>query len=86
MQVVPLFYKKSLLFTHHFLIPWSGKPVIETPVAGEVGKEGDVTLKCLAYGFPAPQFTWKPSGKEVQMCKHTQDKGRHKYLLFSLQD
>ncbi|XP_026226868.1 basal cell adhesion molecule [Anabas testudineus] len=41
-----------------------GKPVIETPVAGEVGAEGDVTLKCVAYGFPAPQFTWKPSGKE----------------------
>ncbi|XP_039973909.1 basal cell adhesion molecule isoform X2 [Xiphias gladius] len=42
-----------------------GKPMIETPAAGEVGKEGDmVTLKCSAYGFPAPQFTWKPSGKE----------------------
>ncbi|XP_073341615.1 basal cell adhesion molecule isoform X2 [Pagrus major] len=42
-----------------------GKPMIETPVAGEVGKEGDmVTLKCTAYGYPAPQFTWKPSGEE----------------------
>lgn len=42
-----------------------GKPMIETPAAGEVEKEGDmVTLKCSAYGFPAPQFTWKPSGKE----------------------
>ncbi|XP_044064680.1 basal cell adhesion molecule isoform X2 [Siniperca chuatsi] len=42
-----------------------GKPMIETPAAGVVGKEGDmVTLKCSAYGFPAPQFTWKPSGKE----------------------
>ncbi|XP_034553650.1 basal cell adhesion molecule isoform X1 [Notolabrus celidotus] len=42
-----------------------GKPMIETPAAGEVGKEGDmVTLKCSAYGSPAPQFTWKPSGKE----------------------
>ncbi|KAM9353761.1 basal cell adhesion molecule isoform 2-T2 [Symphorus nematophorus] len=42
-----------------------GKPVIETPAVGEVGKEGDmVTLKCSAHGFPAPQFTWKPSGKE----------------------
>ncbi|XP_040900582.1 basal cell adhesion molecule isoform X2 [Toxotes jaculatrix] len=42
-----------------------GKPMIEAPVAGEVGGEGDmVTLKCSAYGFPAPQFTWKPSGKE----------------------
>ncbi|XP_071325114.1 basal cell adhesion molecule isoform X2 [Trachinotus anak] len=42
-----------------------GKPVIETPALAEVGKEGDmVTLKCSAYGFPAPQFTWKPSGKE----------------------
>ncbi|XP_030249740.1 basal cell adhesion molecule isoform X2 [Sparus aurata] len=42
-----------------------GKPMIETPVAGEVGKEGDmVTLKCSAFGSPAPQVTWKPSGKE----------------------
>ncbi|XP_028281743.1 basal cell adhesion molecule isoform X2 [Parambassis ranga] len=42
-----------------------GKPMIETPTAGEVGKEGDmVTLRCSAYGSPAPQFTWKPSGKE----------------------
>ncbi|XP_033958208.1 basal cell adhesion molecule isoform X1 [Pseudochaenichthys georgianus] len=42
-----------------------GKPMIETPAVGEVTKEGDmVTLKCSAYGFPAPQFTWKPSGKE----------------------
>ncbi|KAM3613577.1 uncharacterized protein V6R79_001759 [Siganus canaliculatus] len=42
-----------------------GKPMIETPGVGEVAKEGDlVTLKCSAYGFPAPQFTWKPSGKE----------------------
>uniref|UniRef100_A0A8D2ZZK5 Basal cell adhesion molecule (Lutheran blood group) n=1 Tax=Scophthalmus maximus TaxID=52904 RepID=A0A8D2ZZK5_SCOMX len=42
-----------------------GKPIIETPAAGEVGKEGDmVSLKCSAYGYPAPQFTWKPSGKE----------------------
>ncbi|XP_019948872.1 basal cell adhesion molecule isoform X1 [Paralichthys olivaceus] len=42
-----------------------GKPMIETPAAGEVAKEGDmVSLKCSAYGYPAPQFTWKPSGKE----------------------
>ncbi|XP_034729123.1 basal cell adhesion molecule isoform X5 [Etheostoma cragini] len=42
-----------------------GKPIIETPAVGEVEKEGDmVTLKCSAYGSPAPQFTWKPSGKE----------------------
>jgi len=42
-----------------------GKPMIETPAGGEVEKEGDmVTLKCSAYGFPAPQFTWNPSGKE----------------------
>ncbi|KAG7475017.1 cell surface glycoprotein MUC18-like isoform X1 [Solea senegalensis] len=42
-----------------------GKPMIMTPAAGEVGKEGDtVSLKCSAYGYPAPQFTWKPSGKE----------------------
>ncbi|KAM3873294.1 basal cell adhesion molecule [Diretmus argenteus] len=43
----------------------TGKPMIETPVQGEVGKEGDmVTLKCSAHGHPAPQFTWKPSGKQ----------------------
>lgn len=42
-----------------------GKPMIEAPAIAEVGKEGDmVTLKCSAYGSPAPQFTWKPSGKE----------------------
>ncbi|KAF7652182.1 hypothetical protein LDENG_00100120 [Lucifuga dentata] len=42
-----------------------GKPMIETPAPREVGKEGDmVTLKCSASGSPAPQFTWKPSGKE----------------------
>uniref|UniRef100_A0A3P8S9W3 Basal cell adhesion molecule (Lutheran blood group) n=1 Tax=Amphiprion percula TaxID=161767 RepID=A0A3P8S9W3_AMPPE len=42
-----------------------GKPMIETPTVGEVGKEGDmVTLKCSAFGFPIPQFEWKPSGKE----------------------
>ncbi|XP_032374567.1 basal cell adhesion molecule isoform X2 [Etheostoma spectabile] len=42
-----------------------GKPMIDTPAVEEVGKEGDmVTLKCSAYGSPAPQFTWKPSGKE----------------------
>lgn len=71
---------------HGFLTPCSGKPAIETPVAGEVGTDGDVTLKCLAYGFPAPQFTWIPSGKEVQLCKRSQDKKRPKNLLFSLQD
>ncbi|KAM6910144.1 basal cell adhesion molecule isoform 1-T1 [Xenentodon cancila] len=42
-----------------------GKPMIEPPAPGEVGKEGDsVTLVCSAYGFPLPQFTWKPSGKQ----------------------
>ncbi|XP_071764601.1 basal cell adhesion molecule isoform X1 [Centroberyx gerrardi] len=49
----------------HINITVTGKPMIETPVHGEVGKEGDmVTLKCSAHGYPAPQFTWKPSGKE----------------------
>lgn len=43
----------------------TGKPMIETPAAVEVAKEGDtVSLKCSAYGYPAPQFTWKPSGEE----------------------
>ncbi|XP_008275635.1 basal cell adhesion molecule [Stegastes partitus] len=42
-----------------------GKPMIENPTVGEVGKEGDmVTLKCSAFGFPIPQFEWTPSGKE----------------------
>ncbi|XP_054637322.1 basal cell adhesion molecule isoform X2 [Dunckerocampus dactyliophorus] len=42
-----------------------GKPMIEIPVAAEVSKEGDmVSLRCSAYGSPAPQFTWKPSGKQ----------------------
>lgn len=42
-----------------------GKPVIVAPAPGEVSKEGDmVTLKCSAYGLPAPQFAWQPSGKE----------------------
>ncbi|XP_041843805.1 basal cell adhesion molecule isoform X2 [Melanotaenia boesemani] len=42
-----------------------GKPKIKAPAPGEVRKEGDmVTLKCSAYGFPAPQFTWTPPGKE----------------------
>ncbi|XP_028984982.1 basal cell adhesion molecule isoform X2 [Betta splendens] len=41
-----------------------GKPMIEPPEAAEVGKDGAVTLKCVADGFPLPQFTWKPSGKE----------------------
>ncbi|CAL1610353.1 unnamed protein product [Knipowitschia caucasica] len=42
-----------------------GKPVILPPTIGEVSKEGDmVTLMCASYGFPAPQFTWKPAGKE----------------------
>lgn len=51
-----------------FLTSLLGKPMIETPAVAAVGKEGDmVTLKCSAYGSPAPQFTWKPSGKEVRM-------------------
>ncbi|XP_051921060.1 basal cell adhesion molecule-like isoform X2 [Hippocampus zosterae] len=42
-----------------------GKPVIETPVGGEVSNEGDaVSLRCSAYGSPVPQFNWKPTGKE----------------------
>lgn len=32
-------------------------------------KEGEkVTLNCSALGYPAPQFTWTPSGKEVRVC------------------
>ncbi|XP_029307785.1 basal cell adhesion molecule isoform X2 [Cottoperca gobio] len=42
-----------------------GSPMIETPAIGTVDKEGDmVVLMCTAWGYPAPQFTWKPSGKE----------------------
>lgn len=45
----------------------AGIPMIVAPAIAEVSKEGDmVTLKCAAYGLPAPQFTWQPSGKEVR--------------------
>lgn len=45
----------------------AGVPLIVAPAPAEVSKEGDmVTLKCAAYGLPAPQFTWQPSGKEVR--------------------
>ncbi|XP_052000440.1 basal cell adhesion molecule isoform X2 [Xyrauchen texanus] len=43
----------------------SGKPEIDAPVNGLVAKEGGmVTFNCSALGYPAPQFTWTPSGKE----------------------
>ncbi|XP_046703225.1 basal cell adhesion molecule isoform X2 [Silurus meridionalis] len=43
----------------------SGQPEIDVPMEGHVAKQGDmVTLRCAARGHPAPQFTWKPSGKE----------------------
>ncbi|KAF5898194.1 basal cell adhesion molecule-like isoform X2, partial [Clarias magur] len=43
----------------------SGQPEIDNPKTGTVKKQGDmVTLMCSAQGYPAPQFTWKPSGKE----------------------
>ncbi|KAJ8273462.1 hypothetical protein GJAV_G00101880 [Gymnothorax javanicus] len=43
----------------------AGKPVIAAPSDSMVGKEGEMaTLTCSAQGYPAPQFTWKPSGKE----------------------
>ncbi|KAK3551867.1 hypothetical protein QTP70_030234, partial [Hemibagrus guttatus] len=43
----------------------SGQPKIDEPMIGMVAKQGDmVTLKCSTQGYPAPQFTWKPSGKE----------------------
>uniref|UniRef100_A0A3Q4HK14 Basal cell adhesion molecule (Lutheran blood group) n=1 Tax=Neolamprologus brichardi TaxID=32507 RepID=A0A3Q4HK14_NEOBR len=42
-----------------------GKPVIDPPAPVKVGKEGDkVTLMCVAYGAPSPNFTWQPSGGE----------------------
>ncbi|XP_005736203.1 basal cell adhesion molecule isoform X1 [Pundamilia nyererei] len=42
-----------------------GKPVIDPPAPVKVGKEGDkVTLMCVAYGVPTPNFTWQPSGGE----------------------
>ncbi|KAI3361204.1 hypothetical protein L3Q82_013399 [Scortum barcoo] len=47
-----------------------GKPMIETPTVAEVGKEGDMmTLKCSAFGSPAPQFTWKPAGKQAVLVE-----------------
>ncbi|XP_016301300.1 basal cell adhesion molecule-like isoform X2 [Sinocyclocheilus anshuiensis] len=43
----------------------TGKPEIDASVNGFVDKEGGmVTLNCSALGYPAPQFTWTPSGKE----------------------
>ncbi|TRY93421.1 hypothetical protein DNTS_014254 [Danionella cerebrum] len=42
-----------------------GHPEIDAPVHGSVDKEGRmVSLNCSALGYPAPQFIWKPSGKE----------------------
>lgn len=42
-----------------------GKPEIEASVNGLVAKEGEmVTLNCSALGYPAPQFSWNPSGKQ----------------------
>ncbi|XP_066539590.1 basal cell adhesion molecule isoform X2 [Hoplias malabaricus] len=42
-----------------------GKPEIDEPLTIQVKKEGEpVTVSCSAQGFPAPQFTWEPSGKE----------------------
>ncbi|XP_049587520.1 basal cell adhesion molecule isoform X1 [Syngnathus scovelli] len=47
-----------------------GQPVIETPIVGEVANVGDmVSLRCSSYGFPVPQFIWKPSGKESVMVE-----------------
>ncbi|XP_072536533.1 basal cell adhesion molecule [Salminus brasiliensis] len=55
----------GLLNRANITIRVKGKPEIDAPMHGEVRKEGEeVTLKCSARGFPAPQFTWKPSGKE----------------------
>lgn len=48
---------------------FEGAPEIAAPLNGFVDKEGGmVTLNCSALGHPAPQFTWKPSGKEVREC------------------
>lgn len=42
-----------------------GKPEIDTPVDVFIAKEGGmITLNCSALGYPAPQFTWTPAGKE----------------------
>ncbi|XP_043116851.1 basal cell adhesion molecule isoform X2 [Puntigrus tetrazona] len=43
----------------------TGAPEIAAPQHGFVDKEGGmVTLNCSVLGYPAPQFTWTPSGKE----------------------
>ncbi|KAM9488303.1 basal cell adhesion molecule isoform 1-T1 [Clarias gariepinus] len=43
----------------------SGQPEIDEPKPVNVKRQGEmVTLMCSAQGHPAPQFTWKPSGKE----------------------
>ncbi|ROL47841.1 Basal cell adhesion molecule [Anabarilius grahami] len=42
-----------------------GQPEIDSSVDGFFAKAGEkVTLNCSALGYPAPQFTWTPSGKE----------------------
>ncbi|XP_048008377.1 basal cell adhesion molecule isoform X2 [Megalobrama amblycephala] len=42
-----------------------GQPEIDSSVDGFSAKAGEkVTLNCSALGYPAPQFTWIPSGKE----------------------
>uniref|UniRef100_A0A8B9KDF0 Basal cell adhesion molecule (Lutheran blood group) n=1 Tax=Astyanax mexicanus TaxID=7994 RepID=A0A8B9KDF0_ASTMX len=51
--------------TANITIRVEGAPEIEAPKKAEVQKEGDpVNFECSALGYPAPQFTWKPSGKE----------------------
>ncbi|KAJ8334945.1 hypothetical protein SKAU_G00405840 [Synaphobranchus kaupii] len=45
----------------------AGKPEIDAPSDSVVEKEGAMaTLSCSAQGYPAPQFTWKPSGKQSE--------------------
>ncbi|XP_061111999.1 basal cell adhesion molecule-like [Conger conger] len=55
----------GLLALANITLNVAGKPELDVPSDGVVEKEGDtVTLSCSARGYPAPLFTWKPSGKE----------------------
>uniref|UniRef100_A0A3B3QTL1 Basal cell adhesion molecule (Lutheran blood group) n=1 Tax=Paramormyrops kingsleyae TaxID=1676925 RepID=A0A3B3QTL1_9TELE len=48
----------------------SGKPEIAPAPEAKVHNMGDtVTLSCSAYGYPDPQFSWTPSGKQAVMVQ-----------------
>lgn len=80
---------RCIQYSGHFVqrlsLVLAGTPMIVAPAPGEVSKEGDmVTVKCAAYGLPAPQFTWQPSGKEVRNVKLMQLNTPCHYLIHFL--